>query len=144
MLEAASQVAELASTDEAFRAGKLTEARAQEITSRQAPTALRRKSYWRMPARTVSLASRSARSGPAASLSSEAECHESTGRRRRLRSWRDHDGAFRLDALLTPESGGMVLAALRPVTESLAREAKKQGCNVPLQAPAAEAHGGPR
>ncbi|HZJ49965.1 MAG TPA: DUF222 domain-containing protein [Actinomycetota bacterium] len=140
MLETASQMADLSSTDEAFRAGRLTQAQAQEITSAASsdPSA-EQELLESADKESVSGLKEHCARVRAASLGSEAERHESIRRRRRLRHWRDHDGAFRLDALLTPESGGMLLAALKPLTESISKEAKKQGRNEPSVAYAADA-----
>jgi len=140
MLETACQVAQLSSTAEAFRAGKLTQSQAQEITSAASsdPSAEKELLESAENDSVSGLKERCARVR-AAALGSEAERHESIRRRRRLRKWRDPDGAFRLEALLTPESGGMLLAALKPLTEQIVKEAKNQGRNEPLEAYAADA-----
>jgi len=140
MLQTASQVAELASTDEAFRAGKLTQAQAQEITlAASSDPSAEQELLESAKKESVSGLKEHCARVRAAALGSEAERHESIHRRRRLRNWTDHDGAFRLDALLTPESGGMLLAALKPLTESISKEAKKQGRNESQEAYAADA-----
>jgi len=142
MLETASQVTELSSTDEAFRAGRLTQAQAQaqEITSAASSDPAAEKELLESAEQdSVSgLRERCARVR-AAALGSEAERHESIRKRRRLRNWTDPDGAFRLDALLTPESGGMLLGALKPLTEKISKKTKEQGRNEPSEAYAADA-----
>jgi len=140
VLETASQVAQLSSTDEAFRAGKLTQAQAQEISSAASsdPDAEKELLESAEQDSVSGLKERCARVR-AAAIGSEAEHYESIRKRRRFAQLDRPDGALRLDALLTPESGGMLLAALKPLTEKIFKEAKKQGRNEPVEAFAADA-----
>ena len=90
VLETASQVAQLSSTDEAFRAGKLTQAQAQEISSAASsdPDAEKELLESAEQDSVSGLKERCARVR-AAALGSEAEHYESIRKRRRLRSWTD-------------------------------------------------------
>lgn len=62
----------------------------------------------------------------AAALPDEKARYDDIRRRRRLRHWSDPDGAFRLEALLTPDAGACVLAALQPVAERIRHESDRR------------------
>jgi hypothetical protein len=53
--------------------------------------------------------------------------------------WSDPDGAFRLDARLTPDAGAEVLASLRPEADLIFEEARKRGDREPQAAHMADA-----
>jgi hypothetical protein len=58
---------------------------------------------------------------------------------RRCRTWTDTDGAFRLDALLTPEAGASVLASLGAQADRFFEQGRKSGLHEPPDAYAADA-----
>lgn len=58
---------------------------------------------------------------------------------RYLRHWRDLDGAFRLDARLTPDAGAKVLASLQPKADRIFDEARQRGEREPSAAYLADA-----
>jgi hypothetical protein len=53
--------------------------------------------------------------------------YERIRKSRYLRHYTDRDGAFRLEGLLTPDSGAKVLAALKPTRTVIFDEARRQG-----------------
>ena len=139
-IETASRLAELPVTDKAVRAGNLSQDQATEIASAAAAS----------PAsedKLLHVAERDSFHGlketcakvKAAALPDERERYERIHKRRRLRHWTDADGAFRLDALLTPDKGAVVLAALEPIKERAFTDARKQGRREPFEAYAADA-----
>jgi len=74
------------------------------------------------------------RSGP------EAEAaHAALHAARRCRTWTDDEGAFRLDALLTPEAGASLLASLRRQSDRFFHAARRAGVHQPTEAYAADA-----
>ncbi|CAN5588843.1 hypothetical protein BH24ACT26_BH24ACT26_22830 [soil metagenome] len=75
----------------------------------------------------------------AAAQPGELERHEALRRRRYLRHWSEADGAFRLDARLTPEAGAVVLAALEPEKARIFADARAGGRREPYDAYAADA-----
>nr|MBA2274318.1 DUF222 domain-containing protein [Actinomycetota bacterium] len=75
----------------------------------------------------------------AAASSEELDRYEAIRVRRRLRHFRDPDGAWHLDAVLTPDAGAVVAAALEPYTERVFQAARAQGRREPHEAYAADA-----
>ena len=68
-----------------------------------------------------------------------ARAHEAIRQARRCRTWTDTDGAFRLDALLTPDAGAQLLASLTKESDRFFKEARTAGLFEPTQAYAADA-----
>jgi Domain of unknown function (DUF222)/HNH endonuclease len=75
----------------------------------------------------------------AAASGDEVGRYDAIRRRRRLRHKTDPEGAFRLDAVLTPDAGASVLAALEPYHERIFADARTQGRREPYEAYAADA-----
>ena len=140
VLETAERLTELPATDQAVRAGQLSPEQAREVASAAAASPAAEE-------KLLSSASRESLRGlkeecarvRAAALPDELERHEKIRRRRCLRHWTDPDGAFRLQALLTPEAGATVLAALEPLKESVFKRARTEGRREPYEAYAADA-----
>ncbi|MGH9169182.1 MAG: HNH endonuclease, partial [Acidimicrobiia bacterium] len=139
-IETAHRIAELPQAEDEFRSGGLTPAQAAEIASAGA-VAPHKEGELLEVARTEGLAGlkKACRRVVAAAIPDEAERAERLHRSRYLRSWTDPEGAFRLDARLTPEAGGEVRAALDSITEDLFSEARRQGRKEPHQALEADA-----
>lgn len=139
-IETAARLNELPITDKAVRAGKLSQDQATAIASAAAasPTT---------ESRLLEVAGRDSLHGlretcakvKAAALPDENERYRRIHERRRFRHWTDGDGAFRIDALLTPDKGATVLAALEPIKERIFADARKQGRREPFEAYAADA-----
>jgi Domain of unknown function (DUF222) len=140
VLETAARVAELPATEEAVRAGRLSEAQAREIASAAAASPSSESELLKT-AENDSLGGLRDRCAQvrAAALPDEAERYARIRARRRLRHWSDPDGAFRLDALLTPDAGATVLAALEPLRERIFADAGKQGRREAYEAYGADA-----
>ena len=68
-----------------------------------------------------------------------AKAQEAIRQARRCRTWTDVDGAFRLDALLTPDAGAQLLASLTMESDRLFRQARWAGRHEPPQAYSADA-----
>lgn len=139
-IETAARVAELPETNKALRSGKLSDAQAKDIASAAVASP-------NSEARLLQVAERDSLHGlketcakvRAAALPDENERYRRIHERRRLRHWTDADGAFRLDALLTPDKGATVLAALEPIKERIFADARKQDRRKPFEAYAADA-----
>ena len=58
---------------------------------------------------------------------------------RRCRTWTDEEGAFRLDALLTPEAGASLLASLKRQSDRFFHASRRAGVHEPSEAYAADA-----
>jgi hypothetical protein len=140
VLEAAARLKELPGTERALRAGKLTEIQAKEVATAAAADPSAEDELLRA-AETESVAGLRDRCARvrAAALPDELARHDAIRKRRRLRHWSDPDGAFRLDALLTPDAGAVVMAALGPHRDEIAAEARKQGRRDPDEAYLADA-----
>ncbi len=128
VLKTAEALKELPSVDRSFRAGKLSEVQVKEVASAAAAAPKAEKQLLKAAA-TEDLASLrdTCAQGSCGGVPDEKARYEDIRRRRRLRHWSDPDGAFRLDALLTPDAGAAVLAALKPVAERIRYENARQG-----------------
>ncbi len=60
-------------------------------------------------------------------------------RARRIRTWTDQEGAFRLDGLFTPEAGARLLASLGPVADRFFHQARRNDHHEPGEAYTADA-----
>jgi hypothetical protein len=111
--------------DEAFRSGQLTPKQASMIT----------KVAKENPARTGELIGAAATDttkqfqdrclrarAEGRSAEDEAQATRRIHNKRYCRTWTDEEGAFRLDALLTPEAGARVAASLRDQTDRIFRD----------------------
>ena len=142
VLEAAAAVSQLAELDDAFRSGELSAAQAKEVAGAAICD----------PASTTELLD-AAKSGgfetlrrrcaeiKAATASKEDEAART--RRihaaRRLRTWTESDGTFRLDARLSQDAGARVLAGLEGEADKIFAEARRSGAREPSQAYLADA-----
>lgn len=140
LIETAARLKELASTSQALRAGELSAPQVKEIASAAAaaPAAEAELLQAAQSDTLMGLKERCAQVR-AAALPDENERYARIRARRRLRHWTDPDGAFRLEALLTPDAGACVLAALEPVKERVFQAARKAGIRESYEAYAADA-----
>ena len=131
LLETAARVKELPRTEQALRAGRLNEIQAREVASAAAADPAAEDELLKA-AETESAAGlkECCARVRAAALSDEVARYENVRNRRRLRHWSDPDGAFRLDALLTPDAGAVVLAALGPHRDEIATAAALAGDSI--------------
>lgn len=139
-IETAQRLAELPATEEAVRGGRLSESQTKEIASAAAESPPAEKELLGVAAREgmATLKQRCARVKAAAGKDERAR-YDAIRRRRYLRHWCDAEGAFRLDARLTPDAGAVVVAALEPFKERVFTTARKQGRREPYDAYAADA-----
>ncbi len=140
VLQTAEQVAQLPTTETALRSGELSEVQAKEIVAAAAASPSSEQELL-ATAKTESVSELRERCAKikSAACSDELERYEAIRARRRLRHWRDPDGAFHLDAVLTPDAGAVVVAALTPYSERIFQEARKQGRRESHDAYAADA-----
>jgi len=140
VLETAEGIGELRATETALRSGELSQVQAQEIVSAAAVSpasesrllaAAKTETVWELKGRCAKV--------KAAAGSDELDRYEAIRARRRLRHFRGPDGAFHLDAVLTPDAGAVVMAALEPYTERVFHTARGQGRREPHAAYAADA-----
>jgi hypothetical protein len=127
-LETAKRLERLPATVEAFCAGKVSETEAGEIASAAALSPSSEDQLLDTARkRDIAELREACRRVRNASVTDEVERYEAIRRSRYLRSWSDHDGAFRLDARLTPDAGATVMAALEPQRKRVFEEARRAG-----------------
>jgi Domain of unknown function (DUF222)/HNH endonuclease len=127
-LETAKHLEELPSTTEAFQEGRVSETQAKEIASAASMNPSSEQTLLETARTGDVIALRDAcRRVRHAAVTDELERYEAIHRSRYLRSWSDHDGAFRLDAKLTPDAGATVMAALEPHRRRAFEDARKAG-----------------
>lgn len=140
VLETAQKVAELPGTERALRSGQLSETQAAQIASAAAASPSSENELLQTAKdENVTVLKQHCARVKAASHPDEASRHEAIFRSRYLRTFSDEEGAFRLDARLTPESGAVVMAALEPLKQALGAAGKKQGRRESYEAYAADA-----
>ena len=139
-LETARRLEHLPRTAEAFRSGQLSETKVKEVAAAAAVDPASERSLLDL-ARTETIKSlrEKCQEVKARAAIDENEAYERIHRRRFLRHWTDMEGAFRLEARLTPDDGARVMASIRPRQERIAREARKAGSREPSEAYAADA-----
>jgi len=130
MIETAEQLACLPQTTEALRNGELSRAQVKEVTVAASDHPAEESDLLRVAAEgTVKKLKDHARQikARAASMEDEVSRHRSIHRRRYMRHWSEPDGAFHLDARLTPESGARLLASVRQEADRIFGEARCSG-----------------
>jgi hypothetical protein len=73
-----------------------------------------------------------------AAVERDPDAQERIHRSRYVRSWSDADGAFRLDARLTPDAGAKLMATVKVRAKALEAQAKRAGSNDRSEAFAAD------
>lgn len=138
-LETARRLEALPATEEAVRAGKLSEVQAREITGAAIlrPAAERElvEAAGEGSLNVLRLRCRRVR----ATAENQNATYEAIRRSRYLRHWTDTEGAVRLDARLTPDEGARIVAAVKRVSARFAEQARKSGRVEPATAHAADA-----
>jgi uncharacterized protein DUF222/HNH endonuclease len=127
-LETAKRLERLPGTAEVFRTGRMSETQAREIAS-AASVDPSSEEHLLNTTRTgdVTGLKEECRKVRASAVADEVELYEAIHRSRYLRSWTEHDGAFRLDARLTPDAGATVLASLEPHRKRMFEDARRAG-----------------
>ena len=127
-LETATRLSELPATEAAVRRGKLSEAQSKEIASAASANPMAEKELLGIAhSEGMGTLKQQCARVKAASSKDEIDRYEKIRKSRYLRHWTNVDGAFRLDARLTPDAGAVVVAALEPFREKVFRGARKQG-----------------
>ena len=142
VLEAASAVSKLPELEDAFRSGELSAAQAKEVAGAAICD----------PASTTELLDAAKSEGfetlrrrcaeiKAASASKEDEAARTrrVHAARRLRTWTESDGTFRVDARLSQDAGARLLAGLKAEAGKIFDEARRSGGREPSQAYLADA-----
>jgi len=142
VLEAAEAASKLPELEDALRSGELSAAQAKEVAGAAvfdpASTTVLIKA-----AKSEGLESLRQRcaelKAAAASKQDEASRSKRIHAARRLRTWTDSDGTFRLDARLTTDAGARLLAGLNNEAAKIFDEARRSGAREPQQAYLADA-----
>ncbi len=142
ILEAAEALAKLLELEDAFRSGELSAAQAKEVAGAAVLD----------PASTTELIDAARSEGfetlrrRCAQLKAASACKEAEAARarrihaaRRLRTWTEPDGTFRLDARLSEDAGARLLAGLKSQAARIFDEARRAGGREPQQAYLADA-----
>lgn len=139
-IETAERLAELPATEQAVRHGKLSEVQSKEIASAASASPSSEKELLGVASSQgmATLREQCARI-KAAATNDEIDRYNRIFQRRSLRHWSDAEGAFRLEARLTPDAGAKVIAALEPFKEQVFAAARKQGRRESYEAYAADA-----
>jgi hypothetical protein len=139
-LETARRLEHLPATADAFCSGELSEAKVKEVAA-AGSVSPSSEGELLQAARTQTVASLKdtcARARAEAAVD-EDERYRRIHRSRFLRHYTDHEGAFRLEARLTPDDGARVLAGMQAHRTRITTEARKAGRRESSQALAADA-----
>ena len=129
-LEAAEQAAQLPALDEAMRSGRLSATQAAEVAeaTKADPSKGSELIEQAATASLRDLKRRCEQVKSAARTEADAKkAYAAIHARRYLRSWTEHDGAVRLDALLAPLDGARVLSAIASESQYHFNLARAQG-----------------
>jgi hypothetical protein len=138
-LDTAKALGGLTATDQAFRAGELSEAQAHEITAAATIDPESEERLLRTAKRTNLRALKDDARTVHASARDDAEWAQLLHDTRSVSTWTDRDAAVRADVRLAPDRGADFLAALAAETDLVFREARAAGCREPRTAYAADA-----
>ncbi len=142
-LSSAQGAKHLPHLDQALRRGELSPARgaqvAQAASARPAAEPALVELAKQSSMRALRERCAQVRAGGGGSGDAESARHAKLHRGRYLRHWSGADGAFRLDASLTPEDGAKVLAGIEVVTRRIFDAARRSGMHESHQAYAADA-----
>lgn len=140
VLETARQLQELPHTREAFRAGRLSEVQAREVSSAAyADPKKERALLAAAGTKSVKALRAECRAVRLASVTDELSAHNAIHRGRYFRHWIDPDGAVRFDGRMTPDAGATVIAAIDQRKDKLSAAARRAGRWESLAAHAADA-----
>lgn len=140
VVETADRLQELPATRQAFCAGRLSEIQVREIAGAAAANPGAESSLLNSArSRSVAGLREDCRRVRAAAVPDEVSAHEMIRRRRYFRHWTDREGAVRLNARLTPDGGGHVIAAVDILRDMIAADARRSGIRESSEAFAADA-----
>ena len=142
LLEAADAVTRLPELEEAVRSGELSAAQVKEVAGAAIMDPASTKGLLGA-ARSEDFSELKRRCGEVRAARTSAEDEAERLRRlhakRRLRTWTEQDGTFRLDARLGPGAGARLLAAVRDEAGRVFKEARREGRREPQEAYLADA-----
>ncbi len=141
-IETAERLTELPATAEALKNGELSSAQAKEVASAAGSDHRAEQELLRVAAEgSMKKLKERAKLVKARSWSrkGETERYRAIHQGRYLRHWSDTDGAFRLDARLTPDAGARLVSAIQARTELIFASARKKGAYEPQHAYRADA-----
>jgi hypothetical protein len=138
-LDTAKALRDLTATDQAFRAGELSDAQAHEITAAATIDPESEARLLRTAKRTNLKGLKDAARTVHACARDDAEWAQNLHDTRSVSTWTERDGAVRADVRLAPDRGGEFLAALCAETDLIFREARAAGCREPRAAYMADA-----
>ena len=136
-LASVERLAELPATSDAFRAGKLSDQQAREITAGAVADPAAEADLLGLAERD-SLKELRNESRRAQAVDDEEGRQAQIHRRRSLRHWTETDGTFRLALSGTAATGSRILTALAPFTDAAFAQARKEGRRESLDAYAAD------
>jgi hypothetical protein len=126
-IETGRRLEELPEVRRAMQAGALSFVQAAEITAAAAADPAAQHSLLET-AHTATVARLRDRCREVVAAANEdPDADERLHRSRYLRSWSDADGAFRLDARLTPDSGARLIATVKARARALQEQARRAG-----------------
>lgn len=129
-IETSKRLGDLDATADALRAGKLSSAQVREVAraGQKDPGAERELLLLADEVNLKGLQSRAREVlARASSREDEAARYKAIRDARYLRTFTDHDGAFRVDAKLTPDAGARMLPSLQAEADAIFEEARKGG-----------------
>jgi hypothetical protein len=138
-LETARRLEHLPATAMAFASGELSEAKTKEVAAAAALSPGQERELLQAARTETVPALRERCRRVKATATDEREAYERMRKGRYLRNWTDSEGAFHLEARLTPDDGATVMAGLEPYRERIFKEARKAGRREPSEAYAADA-----
>ncbi|MGD0639000.1 MAG: HNH endonuclease signature motif containing protein, partial [Nitrososphaerales archaeon] len=142
LLEAARSIEAHPEISEAFRSGKLSEAKAKEIAS-AADACPAEAANLVEAAETMELGALKRHCADTRSVRTseddEAVYYEKMRQRRYCRIWKDPDGSGRLDARVTPDALAVLLSCIEPFEKQVFNEARRAGRIEPQHAYMADA-----
>jgi hypothetical protein len=138
-LETGRRLEHLPATETAFASGELSEVRVREVAiAAEASPDSEHELLEAARTETVPALKERCRNVVAAATD-EIERYEGIHKSRYLRHWTDTQGAFRLEAKMTPDAGATVLAAIEPHRAGICKQARKAGRRETQEAYAADA-----
>jgi hypothetical protein len=126
-IETGRRIEELPATREALLAGALSHVQAAEITAAASADPAAERSLLDAAKHDSVARLRDRCRQVVAAASRDADADERIHRSRYFRSWSDADGAFRMDARLTPDAGARLAAVIQARARRLRDAAKKGG-----------------
>lgn len=139
VLETAEAMKQLPATEQAYRQGRMAEIQAIDLVQAAVVRPESQEELIEIAEHRALVELRRKCARVKASSMPEEQRHERIHRNRQLRHWTDLEGAFRLDGRMTPEAGAVLLAALEPIRQEVAKRAARHGLKGTSSAHAADA-----